>query len=47
MPKKKEKKEAKKAPPPKKSFGSATEFAAHAKTQIGPSGGKRKGPIGK
>jgi hypothetical protein len=42
MPKKKEKKEAKKAPPPKKSFGSATEFAAHAKTQIGPSGGKRK-----
>jgi hypothetical protein len=47
MPKKKEKKEAKKAAPPKKSFGSATGYAKHSTAKIGPSGGSKKGPVGR
>jgi len=46
---KKEKKETKKKGhvPEKKSFGSKTEYAAHSTAKLGPSGGSKKGPVGR
>jgi hypothetical protein len=46
---KKEKKETKKKGhvPEKKSFGSKTEYATHSTAKIRPSGGSKKGPVGR